>query len=183
VSLLGAIAFITGVLGVWLTIKQNILCWPLALVSVVSSAVEFQRERLYGDMALQVFYFFAGVYGWIYWHRNLGKPFAVSAVPRRWWLPLFGATAVLATLCYYLLLMFNGDRPFLDGLLTACSLVATYMMTRKWVENWLAWVIIDGAYVLLYLLKDMWIFAVLYLFFAAMALYGFIGWRKKLFLK
>jgi nicotinamide mononucleotide transporter len=83
-----------------------------------------------------------------------------------------------AAVYYRLLIYFNGDRPFLDGILTAASLTATYMMTKKWVENWLAWVLIDVAYVLLYCLKDMWLFALLYFLFAAMALYGWIKWRK-----
>jgi len=77
-----------------------------------------------------------------------------------------------------LLIHFRGDRPLLDGILTAASLTATYMMTKKWVENWLAWVLIDATYVLLYGLKEMWLFGVLYLLFTGMALYGWIKWRR-----
>ena len=65
-----------------------------------------------------------------------------------------------------------------DATLTACSLTATYMMTKKWVENWFVWVLIDGAYVVLYGVKYMCVFAVLYLFFTIMAFYGWIKWRK-----
>jgi nicotinamide mononucleotide transporter len=79
---------------------------------------------------------------------------------------------------YYLLLYFKGDRALLDGILTAASLTATYMMTKKWVENWLVWVVIDGAYVLLYCLKDMWLYAILYFLFTAIAFYGWLKWRK-----
>jgi nicotinamide mononucleotide transporter len=183
VTILGLIAFFTGVLGVWLTIKQLVACWPMALVSVVCSAVEFYRENLFGDMSLQVFYFFAGVYGWIFWERNRGKEFIVTKIPFRLLPQLIGITLLLAIACYFLLVHFKGDRPLFDGLLTACSLTATYMMTRKWLENWLAWVIIDGAYVVLYMLKEMWIFSALYLFFAVMAYYGWKQWRKAVLIK
>src|SRR5687767_5386116 len=87
-SVLSIIAFVTGVLGVWLTIKQNIFCWPAALISVVTSMIEFYNERLYGDMGLQVVYFAAGLYGWTYWQKNIKAGFRVSKMPLRnyWWL-------------------------------------------------------------------------------------------------
>ena len=74
---------------------------------------------------------------------------------------------------------FRGDQVLLDALLTAASLSATYMMTRRWTENWITWVGIDGTYVLLYLIKGMWLFALLYLFFTAMAYYGWIKWKEE----
>lgn len=54
---LGILAFIFGVVGVWLTVKQNILCWPISLVAVIASVIEFYRQHLFGDMTLQVFIF------------------------------------------------------------------------------------------------------------------------------
>ncbi len=179
-SLLSIIAFITGVLGVWLTIKESIYCWPAALISVVTSMLEFLNEKLYGDMALQVVYFAAGVYGWIYWHKNQKTEFRVSAILPGNLFTLVLITAAQGILYYYLLSYFGGDKPVFDAVLTACSLTATYMMIRKWVENWLTWVFIDGAYVFLYAIKHMWLFSVLYLIFAAIALIGWLKWRKAL---
>src|SRR5688572_9147809 len=80
-SVFGIIAFVSGVLGVWLTIKQNILCWPAALISVVTSSIDFFNARLFGDMSLQVFYFFAGLYGWFYWKEHAKQTFTVTRVP------------------------------------------------------------------------------------------------------
>jgi nicotinamide mononucleotide transporter len=79
---------------------------------------------------------------------------------------------------YYLLVYFGGDRPLLDAILTATSLTATYMMTKKWVENWLAWTFIDGTYILLYGLKGMWLFCLLYFLFTIIAFFGYLKWRK-----
>lgn len=177
-SLLALISFVTGVAGVWLTIRQRIACWPVGLVSVVTSAVEFYRERLFGDMSLQAFYFVAGVYGWIVWERERRKPFVITFTPPAAWAPIALLTAATSAAFFFLLKRFGGDRAFLDALLTACSLAATYMMTRKWLENWIAWVAIDGTYILLYGLKGMWIFAALYFFFAVMAAFGYARWRK-----
>jgi nicotinamide mononucleotide transporter len=177
-SVLGIIALLSGTLGVWLTIKQNIYCWPVSLVAVLASIIEFYEQRLYGDMSLQGVYLFLGIYGWVYWNKKKSAPFEVKATPLKAvpWLLL--ATLGQGLLYYALLLYFKGDRPVLDAALTAASLTATYMMTKKWVENWLTWVFIDAAYVLLYGLKHMWLFAVLYLLFTVIAFYGWLKWRK-----
>lgn len=173
------LAFVSGALGVWLTIRQNIWCWPVSLVSVVISLIIFFKQRLYGDMSLQVVYFFAGLYGWFFWNENRKRDFVVkrtdtTQVP---WLIVF--TLLHAVGYYFLLAHFGGDKPVLDALLTAGSLTATYMMTKKWVGNWLLWVIIDATYILLYGLKHMWWFCLLYGLFTVMAFYGWIKWRKQ----
>lgn len=176
---LSLIAFCFGALGVWLTIKENIWCWPFSLISVIASMISFYQARLFGDMCLQVFYFFAGLYGWVYWSKQKQTAFSVEKVKLKFIPLLLIATIAQTILYYFLLLHFGGDRPLLDALLTAGSLTATYMMTKKWVENWATWVLIDGAYILLYGLKAMWLFALLYLLFTIMAFYGWQKWRKE----
>ena len=79
---------------------------------------------------------------------------------------------------FYLLVYLKGNRAGLDALLTAASLVTTYMMIRKWAENWLLWVLIDGTYVLLYALTNLWSYALLYAVYAVMAWYGWKQWKK-----
>jgi nicotinamide mononucleotide transporter len=181
-SAFGIIAFVTGILGVWLTIKQSILCWPAALISVVTSSIDFFNARLFGDMSLQVFYFFAGLYGWIYWKEHAKQSFVVSHVPVSSVMPLGIVTLIQIGVYYFLLKSLDGARPFLDSVLTAASLTTTYMMTKKWVENWLIWVIIDSFYVILYAITDLgnlWLYALLYLIFALVAFYGWLKWRRQ----
>ncbi len=177
-TLLSLIAFVFGVFGVWLTIKQNMLCWPVSIIAVIASIVEFYEQRLFGDMSLQIFYFFAALYGWIFWNKQKNTKFAVSKMAFKHWPVLFILTVSQSVLYYFLLSYFKGDQLVFDAILTACSLTATFMMTRKWLENWAAWVLIDFAYVFLYGIKEMWLFALLYLLFAIIAYYGWIKWRK-----
>jgi nicotinamide mononucleotide transporter len=183
-SVLAIIALISGILGVLFTIMQRIWCWPMALISVVTSSIEFYNEHLFGDMALQVFYFIAGVYGWWYWNENQGsanspskKEFNVTTTPLKMWFIMIIATLVQGIIYYFLLKRFKGDQVMFDAILTACSITATYMMTKKWLENWVCWIAIDGAYVVLYLIKQMPLFALLYFVFTAMSVYGFYKWR------
>lgn len=177
---LGLIALVFGILGVLLTILQKIWCWPAGLISVVASSVEFYDQRLFGDMALQGFYFVSGLYGWWYWDRNRKQEFHVTKTPMRWWVWMFMATLVQSVIYYFLLKKFKGDKIILDSVLTAASITGTYMMTKKWIENWIVWVIIDGAYILLYAIKGMWLFAVLFFAFTLMAGYGYYSWKRKM---
>jgi nicotinamide mononucleotide transporter len=179
-TVLGIIALISGVAGVLLTIRQNIWCWPMALLSVVTSGVEFYQSRLFGDMALQVFYFISGIYGWYYWGKKKNEEFVVSKLSLKSMLPLIAFTFIQFGIYYYLLTVFKGDKIFLDALLTACSITATYMMTKKWIENWAFWVLIDAVYVGLYFSKELYLYALLYFIFAVMALAGFLNWKKHL---
>ena len=179
-TLLDSIALITGILGVVLTIFESIWCWPMALVSVVISIMTFYTERLFGDMSLNVFYFFSGVYGWYYWNRHKGSTFTVSALPLRYIPLIVLSIAAQSVLYYFILSYFKSDQVVFDSILTACSFTCTYLMTKKWAENWLLWVMIDGAYVFLYIIKEMPTYAILYTFFTLMAAYGFYSWKKQL---
>jgi nicotinamide mononucleotide transporter len=179
-SLISFIALFTGILGVWLTIKENVFCWPASILSVVASAYEFYKANLFGDMGLQVFYFFSALYGWYFWRKKTGKVFIVSKTPKKRFPLLITISIAQTIVLFFILTYLRGDRVLIDAILTALSLTATFMMTKKWIENWLAWVFIDISYVVLYSLKFMWLFAILYLFFAIMAFYGWIKWKKTL---
>lgn len=179
-SLLSLIALISGIAGVWLTIKENVFCWPAAILSIITSSYEFYKARLFGDMGLQVFYFFSALYGWYFWRKKIGQVFIISKTPKKN-IPLLIIFTVAQTIALiFLLTYFKADKILIDAVLTGFSLTATYMMTKKWIENWLAWVFIDVSYVVLYSIKFMWLFALLYLFFAIMAFYGWLKWKKTL---
>lgn len=173
------VALITGVLGVILTVLENIWCWPMALTSVVISTITFYNQRLFGDMSLNVFYFFSGVYGWYYWGTHHKEAFRVSSLPLKYLPHIILSILVQSVAYYYILTYFRSDQVLFDSILTACSFTGTYLMTRKWVENWLLWVFVDAAYVFLYIIKEMPTYAILYSFFTLMAAYGFYAWKKQ----
>ena len=179
-SFLSLVAFVFGTAGVLLTIKRTVWCWPVSLVAVMASMLEFFQARLFGDAALQVFYLGAGIYGWYYWNKRQEKVFNVERIKKNVAYRLLVLTAVQAVLYYAILKKLKGDQVVFDAVLTAASLSATYMMTKRWLENWSTWVVIDVAYTALYALKELWVFAVLYLFFAVMAFYGWMKWRVEL---
>jgi nicotinamide mononucleotide transporter len=174
------ISLVFGTIGVWLTIRQTIWCWPFAIIATITSAIDFLNARLFGDMSLQLFYFVSGVYGWAFWRIKSKETFVVTHLPN-YFIWLLIAVTLLQWLVYYFILnYFHGDSVIADAGLTAASVTATYMMTRKWLQNWWCWILIDVLYVLLYLYKGLYLYALLYFIFTAMSVYGAISWKHLL---
>jgi nicotinamide mononucleotide transporter len=182
-SLLEWVAVAFGIAGVWLTVRQNPWCWPLGIVNVSLFAVLFWRERLYADAGLQLVYVLVSVYGWWAWVRGgPGEgPLRVSSVPRRWagGLVLIG-TALAVALGALLRRGTDADLPYWDAGTTAFSLVAQWMQTRKWLENWALWIAVDVVYVGMYLTKGLAPTAGLYVAFIALAILGHREWSRAL---
>lgn len=173
----------TGVLAVWLTTREHILCWPVGIVSVSLFIAVFYEARLYGAMGLQAAYVALAVYGWYSWLRG-GPGHAalhVSRAPVRRW-PALAAAGLSGAGLLGGWLAFRTDAalPWIDATTTACSLVAQFMQTRKWIENWLVWLVVDIAYVAMYLSQGLALTAVLYGVYLGLAVLGWRQWSKAL---
>lgn len=177
------VAFAFGVVSVVLTVRQNPWCWPLGIVSVSLLAVLFGRERLYAAAGLQLVYVVVCAYGWWAWLRGgPGEtPLRVSRTPRPVSLLLLGAGAVLAPLLGLTLARTTDQAlPFWDAGTSAFSLIAQGMQARKWLENWLVWIVVDVVCVGIYLYKGIVLVAILYAIFVALALLGLREWTRAL---
>lgn len=179
-TLLDLLALVFGILGVILTIKETIWCWLADIISVSLQGFAFYKARLFGDFSLQIFYFVSGIYGWFYWHKHKTIDFKVSKMSKKNWILMIFGNIALSLLLYPVLNYFKTDQVIIECILTSSSLICTYMMAKKWIENWIFWMLIDLAYVYLYLIKHLPTYAILYLFFSVMAFYGYYLWRKKL---
>lgn len=181
-SLLELAGVLTGLAAVWLTARQVIWCWPVALVNVSLYGIIFYEARLYADMALQGFYFAASLYGWYYWNQKRpGRPVPV----KRAGLPLLLLLAALTLLGTFLIgytLKRNTDAslPYLDSFLTAASLAGQWLMARKLIENWLLWIGVNILYVGMFLYKHLYLTAGLYALFIILAVIGYLEWKKSL---
>lgn len=174
---------LTGIAAVWLTTRQNLWCWPVGLVNVAIFAVVFHAARLYADMGLQAIYAALGAYGWYHWLRGgpAGGALPVSRAPVRALLGLVAAGGAVAwVLGLGLARGTDAAVPFWDSTTTSFSLVAQLMQTRKWVENWIVWVIVDVALVAKYACSGLRATAGLYLVFLVLAVMGLRSWNRAL---
>lgn len=174
------IGVITGFICIYLAAKENVWNWPISIISVIAYAWVFFDATMYGDMALQFYFLFTAFYGWYYWIKRKtdnGKP--VVSLKSSDWLLIVVAVAVLSILLGLFLDHFtDSDVPYADGFCTALSFVAQILLTRKVLQNWILWIIVDICYVPLYIYKHLNLSAVFYAFLVIIAFMGFLDWRK-----
>jgi nicotinamide mononucleotide transporter len=141
--------------------------------------VLFWRSRLFGDMALQFVYVALNALGWSRWLRgeSRGEPLRVQRTPIRSAIAFAALVAGATPALMLYLRSVQGSAPFLDALTTMLSLVAQYMMTRKYLENWLVWILADVLYIGLYISRELRLTAVLYFVFLLMCIQGWREWR------
>jgi nicotinamide mononucleotide transporter len=177
------IAALFGLTSVWLCVRRNIWNWPVGLVQVVLYAWVFFGARLYADFGLQLIYIVLQLYGWYHWLRG-GQRDATHELPvTRWpvqiavvWLVIAAfATAVEG---FLLRRYTNAAFPYWDGAIAVLSLLATYLLARKVLENWLIWITVDVLGIGVYFAKDLYVTAGLYAVFLCMATAGWFAWRK-----
>ncbi len=180
-SALEIIGFITGVLGVWLTIRRKILCFPIGIINVLIYAYLFQSEnvRLYADALLQIIYLILLIYGWMVWNRSKNEKEEIRTVfillAKK--LVIIGVLSTIA-LGVFLSHYTNASLPYLDAILTIISLIAQWMIAKKMIENWLLWIVVNTIYIPLYVYKGLAFTSILYLLFLILAINGWYNWRK-----
>jgi nicotinamide mononucleotide transporter len=172
---------VLGIVTVYLSTRENIWSWPTALLNAGAFAVVFFRTGLYSDAGLQVIYFLLSLYGWYEWLYG-GKGHSelhVSRTPPRLW-PILGAIGVVG----WLLLATITSRlpgaalPYADAALVSSSLIAQYMLTKKFIENWLLWIVINVFYVGMLVIKGLRLTAFNYAVYLVLAVMGYVAWRK-----
>ncbi|MES2317841.1 MAG: nicotinamide riboside transporter PnuC [Pseudomonadota bacterium] len=175
------LSFVLAVITVVLNIRQNPWAWFFAIVSSAMYGIVFYNSLLYGDMGLQVVFIVLACWGWYQWlyggaqHDTL----SVSTSSQTGW--AWGIAAWLAgfvVLAYLLGRYTKSDVAVYDGFLTAGSLLGTVLLSRKKVENWIVWIVVDILYVGLYIYKDLMLTAILYALFVGLAGIGLATWYR-----
>jgi len=186
------LAVISALVYVVLAAKENIWCWPAALVSTIIYTVIFYDVYLWMDALLQVYYLAMAVFGWYCWRKvlspkngenNDSATKAVQAI-QTWPLLFHAKIIVLLTACSLAIgwLMDNytpTDFPYLDSATTVFAVFTTYMVAKKVLENWLYWIVIDFVSIYLYLEKGLQPTAVLFGLYVVMAIVGYVMWYRK----
>lgn len=174
---------VLGIAAVFLAARQNVWNWPLGILNFALYVIVFYQAKLYAQVGLQVVYIVLGVYGWWNWlHGGAGRgALRVSRIRAREAILLTLAFAVTTpALTFFLARATDASLPLADSALTAASLVAQYMMTRKYVECWLVWLVADIAYVAVFIHQSLWPTVGLYLVFCLLAAMGWREWRASL---
>jgi nicotinamide mononucleotide transporter len=181
VTTIEIVAAVFGIVGVYLSVRQNVWNWPIGIVGVALYVAVFYDARLYADMGLQVIYIALALYGWYQWlYGGPGRTvLPVTRATSRELLIAGTAGAVSAWAIGALLARYtDASLPYLDSALTSASLVAQWLATRKRLENWVVWIVADIAYVGMFFYKRLYPTVVLYAVFTGLAVLGYVQWRR-----
>lgn len=182
-TIVEGIAVVLGLVSVWLVTRQNILCYPLGIISVFIYIFIFLEVKLYADMGLQVFFIVLQAYGWYEW---------LYGGENRTALPVRRATkqtlAVLALITaagsyglgYILSRYTDAAVPFVDSLLAVMSMAGQWLVARKYIENWSVWMAVNVGSIAMYGYKELYLTMVLYAVYFGLAIVGYRAWRKEL---
>ena len=171
-----------GLLYLYFEYKANIWLWVIGLIMPIVHGTLYFRQGLYADFSMELYYILAGIYGLIAWHRGDKKSkseLKISYTPRVAWVAIVGVYVLLHATIYMLLVTFTDSNvPFWDSLTTSLSVVAYWLLSRKYVEQWLVWLAVDVITVGLYIYKDIPLTAGLYALYSALAIAGYMRWRR-----
>jgi nicotinamide mononucleotide transporter len=172
--------FLTTLVGIWLTTRRLLICWPVVLAADFLYLLVFYRARLFSDSLLQVFFVAFTLYGWWHWWRGVREEGEVRVVPLglQGWVAGLAAGAVGAVLLGWLMVRVGAALPHLDAALASYSLVASWWQARKHTANWWLWIAVDAIYIGEYLYKNLWPTALLYLLLVILAVIGLVDWRR-----
>jgi nicotinamide mononucleotide transporter len=172
--------FVTTWVGIWLTTKRLLACWPVVLVADIFYLVVFYQAKLFSDALLQVFFVAFTLYGWWHWWRGVRTEGEVRVVPlsMRGWLGGLVAGAIGAVLLGWLMVRLGAALPHLDAALTSYSLVGSWWQARKHTANWWLWIAVDGVYIGEYAYKGLWLTAVFSVGLVALAVVGLRDWQR-----
>ena len=179
---LETVAVILAIAYLLLAIKENSLCWYCAFFSTAIYVWIFGDVSLYMESALNIYYMAMAVYGWYEWQR--GGQDKTGLQISRWSLGnhfLAVGVILIATVTSGYLLAANTDArlPYLDSFTTWASVITTVMVARKIIENWLYWVVINMVSIFLYLDRELYQTAGLFVVYIVLAVAGYIIWIKK----
>ncbi len=177
--------FITGIVGVLLTVYKNIWNFPIGILNSALLSILFFNSRLFADAGLQIVFITLGLMGWWQWLQAKHKgqlestqALKVKNLTRQQQVIGLGILLIVVFALYQLLIYIKGDVPFFDALITALSIAAQILLNRRYLENWWIWIAVDVISIPVYFYKGLYLIALLYVVFLALAIMGLTTWKK-----
>jgi nicotinamide mononucleotide transporter len=182
VSTLEIVAVACGLLNIYLTVRQNLWSFFFGAVMVSLYLYIFFHAKLYSDAGLQIFFLGMQFYGWYQWTRGpVAHARSLSAVQRlggRGWAWTSGgtvaSTAALGTVMHRYT---DAALPYPDAFTTTLSVIAQFLLSKKYLDNWTLWIIADIVYIVVYAIKALYWTSGLYVVFLVLCVKGYRDWK------
>ena len=180
-TLIEALAALFGLANIALIIRRSVWNFPVALVMVTLTGVVLWEARLYSDAGLQLFFFIVNIIGWVLWARHRGAEGEIivdrlGLAGQLLW--TFAALATVGLWGWFMARHTQASFPYWDASIAVLSICAQILMTRRYIDNWHWWIVINGISIGLYAAKGLYWFTGLYMVFLVMAFWGLAEWRR-----
>ena len=173
---------ITGLVYLYQEIKASIYMWITGIIMPVISLFVYYEAGLYADFGINIYYCLASIYGIIAWQcgkKKDDKELPITQMPRKKWLALAACfAACFIGISFILQTYTDSNVPWSDSLTTSLSIIAMWMLARKWIEQWWVWIAVDVISTGLYVFKGIYLYAALYMLYAIIAIYGYCKWKQ-----
>ena len=175
------VAAILAIAYLLLAMLQDIRCWVAWIISSLMYFFVMYSANLYMEALLQIFYIFIGLYGLYQWRFKADKKDALKITT---WsvknhLMVIGTLVFLTSLSGYILTIYTAAAsPFIDAFTTWGAIAASYLVAKKILENWFYWFVIDFVSVFLFISRELYPTALLFLVYLVLVVFGYSAWRK-----
>ncbi len=177
---------ISGLVYLYLEIKESVWLWPVGLLTSAMYVVVFFQSKFYADTSLNVYYVVIRIYGGYMWlhgkvDENGESSLLITKTPAHMWKYLAASFLGMFLLMVWVLKSFTDSTvPIGDAFVTALSIVATWMLARKYIEQWWLWVVVNAVSLGLFWWKGLYPTTILFFFYTTMAVVGYNHWKKKM---
>ena len=174
---------ILGLIYIWLEYRAHIALWVIGIIMPALDIILYWQHGLYGDAGMACYYTLAAFYGLCVWKfkktRKKKESLPIIFMPRNQYLPALLFFLISWGAIYYVLVTWtNSTVPLLDSFTNAVSFVALWALARKYVEQWILWIIVDAVCTFLYIQKGIPFKAMLYGLYVIIAIAGYQKWKK-----
>lgn len=177
---------LVGLLYLYLEYKASIHLWIVGIIMPAIYLFVYYEAGLYADVGINIYYIIAAAYGWLSWKyggkKQVGKVLQITRIPMRYCIPLTFVSAAVFLLIAGLLIQFTDSNvPWLDSFTTALSIVGMWMLARKYLEQWVVWIVVDVVSSGLFIYKELYFTAGLYTLYTIIAIFGYFKWKRLMY--
>ena len=174
---------VLGLIYIWLEYRAHVALWVIGIIMPALDIILYWQHGLYGDAGMACYYTLAALYGLYVWKfrktKNLKQELPISHMPKRQYLPATAGFFIAWGVVYYILITWtNSTVPVLDSFTNALSFVGLWALARKYLEQWLFWIVVDVVCCVLYIQKGIPFKAGLYGLYVLIAIAGYYKWKK-----
>ena len=182
---------ILGLAYILLEYRASIWLWAVGFLMQSLGIILYYQKGLYADCGMEFYYLTMTVYGYFHWVRKNRQSKkekkeerrydAITHFPKRLALLWTAITLVAWGTLYWFLITFTDSKvPLADSFTTALSFVGIWALARKYLEQWLIWIVVDVVTTVLYFYKDIPFKASLYALYVVIAIIGYLKWKRQM---